>query len=75
MKTAIIKINDLLEVEYLPEEIDSFLDKKIDVPGRFEIRKSKSKALIIDDSTMQIQIPFYMLLKNKKSRSFKNFFC
>ena len=50
MKTAIIKINDLLEVEYLPEEIDSFLDKKIDVPGRFEIRKSKSKALIIDDS-------------------------
>ena len=41
MKTAIIKINDLLEVEYLHQEIDSFLDKKIDVPGRFEIRKSK----------------------------------
>ena len=50
MKTAIMKINDLLEVEYLPKEIDSFLDKKIDVPGRFEIRKSKAKALIIDDS-------------------------
>ena len=49
MKTAIMKINDLLEIEYLPKEIDNFLDEKIDVPGRFEIRKSKSKALIIDD--------------------------
>ena len=50
MKTAIMKINDLLKIEYLPNEVDSFLDKKIDVPGRFEIKKSKSRALIIDDS-------------------------
>jgi UDP-N-acetylmuramyl pentapeptide synthase len=50
MKIAIMQINDLLKLEYLPKEVDSFLDKKIDVPGRFEIKKSKSKALIIDDS-------------------------
>jgi UDP-N-acetylmuramoyl-tripeptide--D-alanyl-D-alanine ligase len=50
MKTAIMKINDLLKLENLPNEVDSFLDKKIDVPGRFEMKKSKSKALIIDDS-------------------------
>ena len=50
MKNAIMKINDLLTLEYLPSEVDSFLDKKIDVPGRFEIKKSKSKALIVDDS-------------------------
>ena len=50
MKTAIMKINDLLRLEYLPKEVDRFLDKKIDVPGRFEIKKSKSRALIIDDS-------------------------
>jgi len=50
MKTAIMKINDLLSLEYLPKEVDRFLDKKIDVPGRFEIKKSKSRALIIDDS-------------------------
>ena len=50
MKTAIMKINDLLKLDYLPNEVDSFLDKKIDVPGRFEIKKSKSRALIIDDS-------------------------
>ncbi len=50
LKTAIMKISDLLMLKPIPKEVDNFLDKKINVPGRFEIKKSKSKALIIDDS-------------------------
>ena len=70
MKTAIIKINDLLEVEYLPKEIDNFLDKKIDVPGRFEIRKTKSKALIIDDSYNANPDSFLYAFKKIKNLDF-----
>ena len=43
-------INNLLKLKSLPEEVYRFLDEKIDVPGRFEIKKSKSRALIIDDA-------------------------
>ena len=75
MKTAIMKINDLLKLDYLPNEVDSFLDKKIDVPGRFEIKKSKSRALIIDDSYNANPDSFsYAFKKIKNLELTKNFF-
>ena len=70
MKTAIMKINDLLRLEYLPKEVDRFLDKKIDVPGRFEIKKSKSRALIIDDSYNANPDSFSYAFKTLKNLDF-----
>ena len=50
LSKAIEIINNQLKLKSLPEEVYRFLDQKIDVSGRFEIKKSKSKAIIIDDA-------------------------
>ena len=50
LKKVINTTNTLLKLKSDSEQIDAFLAKKISIPGRFEIKKSRSKALIIDDA-------------------------
>ena len=50
LKKVINTANALLKLKSDPEEIDAFFGEKITIPGRFEIKKSKSKAIIIDDA-------------------------
>ena len=50
LKKVINTTNALLKLKSDSEQIDAFLAEKISIPGRFEIKKSRSKALIIDDA-------------------------
>lgn len=82
LKNSLRKINSLLKIKDVSEyELEKFINQDIHVPGRFELKKSKFNALIIDDSYNANPDSFLFafekikkLNKSKKNIYDKNFF-
>ena len=81
LKNSLRKINSLLEIDNVSDiDLEKFVSKDIHVPGRFELKQSKFKALIIDDSYNANPDSFLFafekikkLNKSKKNINGKNF--
>ncbi len=81
LKNSLRKINSLLKIDNVSNiELEKFVSKDIHVPGRFELKQSKFKALIIDDSYNANPDSFLFafekikkLNKSKKNINGKNF--